>query len=201
MKRIVISGAVLALAISGTGLSSAAPATLKITGGGQTLVPEGGGAGDTVGFNAQLDEASNTVKGQFQFVDRTGDGTGRDGQQYHGTVTCVAAFSRPDDGGAGGVAVFGGVLRDGVTPFRVDVTDSGQGEMGMDMILVQMGPAAEDGADGGPANSDAGSDNELCDAEDETGMALSRGNVTIHKAKGGEEQGGGNGGGKGGGLL
>lgn len=184
MKRTILVSAVLALGIAGTGVGSAAPATLKITGGGQTLVPDTGGAGDTVGFNAQLDEVSNTVKGQFQYVQRTGDGTGRGGQQYHGTVTCVAAFSRPDDGGAGGVAVFGGELRDG-TPFRVDVTDSGQGEMGMDMILVQMDEAAEDGADGGPTNSDSETDNELCDAEDETGMSLSRGNVTIHKPNGG----------------
>lgn len=188
MKRIVLSGAVLALAIAGTGVGSAAPATLKITGGGQTLVPDAGGAGDTVGFNAQLDETTNTVKGQFQYVDRTGDGTGKDGQQYHGTVECVLAFSRPDDGGAGGAAVFGGTFRDG-TPFRVDVTDDGQGDKGSDLILVQMGDAA---LDGGDAEEPGETDNEICDAEEETGLALNRGNVTIHKPKGGgseEEQG------------
>ncbi len=174
MKRVLISAAVVALAITGVTQASAAPAVTKITGGGQTLVPTTGGAGDTVGFNAQVDDAGN-VKGQFQYVDRTG-GTGQGQTVQHGTVTCATVFTRPDGGGAGGVAVFGGLLRDGVTPFRVDVTDDGQGNKGSDMILVQTGDAARDG-------SDDGEDRDLCDQEDEDSLDLSRGNVTIHKTK------------------
>ncbi|MHB8961126.1 MAG: hypothetical protein ACYDAN_16065 [Candidatus Limnocylindrales bacterium] len=170
MKRIVISSAVLALAIGGVGVGSAAPAVTKITGGGQTMVPAEGGAGDTVGFNAQVD-ADGNVKGQFQYVDRTG-GTGQGQQVAHGEVTCATVFSRPDEGGAGGVAVFGGELRDG-TAFRVDVTDNGAGNASTDLILVRTG-------------ADAEGDNEgLCDQEDEPEETpdLNRGNVTIHKAK------------------
>jgi hypothetical protein len=173
LKRIVISGAVLALALTGMGTGTAAPATTKITGGGQTLVPAGGGAGDTVGFNAQV--TGDEVKGQFQYVKRNGLGTGQNQEVSHGDVTCALVLSRPDEGGAGGVAVFGGALRDG-TPFRVDVTDNGQGAQGSDMILVQTGDAALDG-------DDDGEDTEICDQEDEESLDLNRGNVTIHKTK------------------
>ena len=173
MKRTLVTTAVVALAIAGMGTGSAAPSTTKITGGGQTMVPASGGAGDTVGFNAQV--SADGVKGQFQYVNRNGTGTGQDQEVSHGDVTCAFVFSRPDGGGSGGVAVFGGTLTDG-TPFRVDVTDDGQGDKGSDLILVQTGSAAEDGADDGE-------DTELCDQEDETALDLNRGNVTIHKTK------------------
>ena len=174
MKRTIISGTVLALAIAGMSAGSAAPSVTKITGGGQTLVPAGGGAGDTVGFNAQVD-GDGLVKGQFQYVKRNGTGTGKGQQVSHGDVTCATVLSRPEGGDAGGVAVFGGALRDG-TPFRVDVTDSGQGNTSMDMILVQTGAAALDGGD-------SGTDTDICDQEDEDRFDLGRGNVTIHKTK------------------
>lgn len=93
----------------------------------------------------------------------------------HGEVTCATVFTRPGDGGAGGVAVFGGELRDG-TLFRVDVADNGAGSTSTDMILVQTGDAAQDGGD-------SGEDTELCDQEDEDSLDLNRGNVTIHKAR------------------
>lgn len=168
LKRIVISGAVLALAIAGTGTGSAAPATTKITGGGQTLVPSSGGAGDTVGFNAQMDEAGD-VKGQFQYVKRNGTGTGQAQEVMHGEVTCAAVFDSTP-GESGGVAAFGGELRDG-TAFRVDVTDNGQGAQGSDMILVRTGADAE------------GDEPGLCDEDDapDSAPVLNRGNVTIHK--------------------
>jgi hypothetical protein len=168
VKRTVVAAAILGLGVAGMSAGTAAPSVTKITGGGQTLVPAEGGAGDTVGFNAQVDEAGN-VKGQFQYVDRTG-GTGKDQTVAHGDVTCAAVFSRPDDGGSGGVAVFGGTLRDG-TSFRVDVTDNGSGGDATDLILVRTGDEAE--------GDNAG----LCDEDDqEDGADLSRGNVTIHKA-------------------
>lgn len=170
MKRILISAVVLSVALGGAGVSSAGPATTKITGGGQTLVPAGGGAGDTVGFNAQMED-DGTVRGQFQYVKRNGTGAGQAQEVMHGEVTCAAVFTRPDGGGSGGMAAFGGQLRDG-TPFRVDVTDNGSGPSGTDMILVRTG------------NEARGGDSELCDEGDaDEGPALNRGNVTVHKTK------------------
>lgn len=173
MKRIIISGAVLALAIGGMGIGSAAPASTKITGGGQTLVPASGGAGDTVGFNAQMDDAGN-VKGQFQYVKRNGTGTGQAQEVSHGQVTCAVVFDRPDGGGAGGVAAFGGALRDG-TAFRVDVSDNGSGADATDTILVRTGDDVNADHEDGICNED--------DAPD-SAPDLSRGNVTIHKTNG-----------------
>jgi hypothetical protein len=172
VKRVIVAGAVLALGIAGMSASSAAPAVTKITGGGQTLVPTDGGAGDTIAFTAQTDGTPEGVKGQFQYVDRTG-GTGQGQTVYHGTVTCVALL--PSDGP--NVGVIGGVSN-GI-PFRIDVIDNGQGSAAdNDLIVVRHGEDAEDGAD----NDDG--DTALCDDEDETADAdLSRGNVTIHKAK------------------
>lgn len=175
MKRILISGAVLTLAITGVSSASAAPAVYKVTGGGQTLVPAGGGAGNTIAFSAQSqgDEGS-AAKGQFQYVDRKGTGTGKGQEVVHGTVSCVVVFSRTDEGG---MAVIGGTSREG-EPFRIDVTDDGQGAHGNDMIVVRRGAAAQDGGD------DDSGDTALCDSEDETAdVALNRGNVKIHKAK------------------
>jgi hypothetical protein len=117
------------------GMSQAAPSVTKITGGGQTLVPEGGGAGDTVGFNAQVDDAGN-VKGQFQYVNRNGTGTGQAQEVAHGVVTCAAVFSRPDGGGSGGVAAFGGTFTDG-TAFRVDVHIPNKLVQGMTAAILQ----------------------------------------------------------------
>lgn len=168
MKRMVISGAVLALAVAGMGVGSAAPATTKITGGGQTLVPSTGGAGDTVGFNAQVRDG--VASGQFQYVDRTG-GTGQGQDVQHGEVTCAAVFASTA-GESGGVAAFGGTLRNGLA-FRVDVSDNGSGAGSTDFILVRTG-------------GDAEGDNEgLCDEDDAPDSApeLDRGNVTIHKSK------------------
>lgn len=169
MKRTILSGAVLALALAGMGTGSAAPSTTKITGGGQTLVPSTGGAGDTVGFNAQVRDG--VASGQFQYVNRAGTGTGQAQQVAHGTVTCAAVFESVA-GESGGVAAFGGQLRDG-RAFRVDVTDDGQGDKGSDMILVRTGDDAEGDNEG------------LCDEDDapDQAPALDRGNVTIHKSK------------------
>jgi hypothetical protein len=177
VKRLVIGAAVLALGIAGMSAGSAAPAVTKITGGGQTLVPTDGGAGDTIAFSAQTDGTAEGVKGQFQYVDRTG-GTGAGQTVYHGTVTCVALL--PSDGP--NVGVIGGTSTEGI-PFRIDVIDNGSGKAhddanGTDLIVVRQGAAAQDGGDDG-------TDTALCDDEDETADAdLSRGNVTIHKAKG-----------------
>lgn len=173
MKRLLIAGTVLAVATAGMSVGSAAPAVTKITGGGQTLVPVDGGAGDTIAFTAQTDGTAEGVKGQFQYVDRTG-GTGQGQTVHHGEVTCVALLT--SDGP--NVGVIGGTSTDGV-PFRIDVIDNGQGAAAEnDLIVVRQGDAAQDGGD------DDSGDTALCDDEDETADAdLSRGNVKIHKAK------------------
>ena len=171
MKRIVVSGAVVALAVSGVGMSQAAPAVYKVTGGGQTLVGTTG-AGSTIAFTAQSAGAEGeAAKGQFQLQLR--DGTK---ETIHGEVSCVVVYSYTEDGG---MAVIGGQSRDG-EDFRFDVVDGGEGRDASDMIRVSRGGAARDGGD-------QGSDSALCDREDEQAeTAFARGNVQVHKAKGGK---------------
>lgn len=183
MKRIVFSAAVLSLAVAGIGQAQAAPSVVKITGGGQTLVPESGGAGDTVGFNAQVD-GDGVAKGQFQYVERNGAGNGTNQQVLHGTVECAVVLSRTAEGG---MAAFGGTLRNGDV-FRVDVTDAGQGKEAMDMILLRTFPKADR-----PARTGGNVCDEDAPDEDET-FPLSRGNVKIHQEKGGASAQGGKGG-------
>jgi hypothetical protein len=169
VKRFALTTAALAVATAGMSTASAAPAVYKVTGGGQTLVPAEGGAGDTIAFSAQSQgEEGSAAKGQFQYQDRTG-GTGKDHVTVHGTVSCVVVYSNGD----GGMAAIGGTSTDGV-PFRIDVTDNGSGGDGTpDMILVRQGADA------------TGDDSALCDADDQPDETfdLSRGNVTIHKSK------------------
>jgi hypothetical protein len=168
VKRTVLSLTVLALAVAGVQGATAAPATTKVTGGGQTLVPATGGAGNTIAFTAQTD--GTTVKGQFQDIDRNGTGTGKGQQVTHGTVTCLVVFGEDR-----GMAVIEGLAKDGVTRYRIDVTDSGSGAQGMDMILVRKGAEIRD-EDG---------DGRACDPDDAPDRlpALDRGNVTIHKTR------------------
>ncbi len=182
MKRIVISTAVLALACAGLSTASAAPAVHKVTGGGQTLVGTTG-AGNTIAFTAQSAGAEGAdAKGQFQLQLR--DGTK---ETIHGTVSCVVVYSATE---RGGVAVIGGQSRSG-EDFRFDVVDGGEGKDAGDMIKLSRGAAARDGGD------DDEGDTALCDTEDEAAdTEFARGNVQVHKAKGGAE-GGGKGGPKG----
>ena len=193
MKRIVVSGAVLALAIGGVQAATAAPSVYKVTGGGQitefvvpgegdeedTVTPLSQGAGDTIAFSAQqltegeMADGSN-AKGQFQYVDRiqdaeTGKGTGKGQEVIHGTVSCVVVYSYPGSE-EGGYAVIGGENREGTEKFRIEVTDGSATGSGADMIAVRRGAdaATEDGS--------------LCDdREPAEGLALGRGNVKIHK--------------------
>ena len=191
MKRIVISSAVLALAISGVGVASAEKPEnpgeqggYKVTGGGQIVADgSGGGAGDTVGFNAHRLGEGPDAKGQFQFVPR-GESTNASApkEKFHGVVTCLISGSEAianeeaeDDDNveealAEGSARFGGYLRDNPEQaFTVDVTDNGQGSNAEDdMILVRL--TGEPCADN-PENEDN-------DAEEM--LKLGRGNVKIH---------------------
>lgn len=116
MKRTVISATVLALAMSGVGVSQAArpentgkPAEsgFKVTGGGQIIADaSGGGAGDTVGFVAQemdgdnesTDAPDDAARGQFQFVPRSPDESGNQpaNEKFHGVVTCLISGGEAD---------------------------------------------------------------------------------------------------------
>lgn len=187
MKRVLISGAVLALAIGATGVASAEkPSGFKVTGGGQIVTDgSGGGAGDTVGFNAQeiAGDRDDAARGQFQYVPR-GESTNESApaEKSHGVVTCLlsggeamANEEAEEDGEYNealteGSARFGGHLRDDpATFFTVDVTDNGQGGNAEDdLILVRI--TAEPCADN--------PEDEEEDAEDL--LRLGRGNVKIH---------------------
>lgn len=172
MKRVIVSGAVIALTVAGTGVGQAAPAVYKITGGGQMTAVNQVGAGSTIAFTGQSQGAEGEpAKGQFQLQLR--DGISK--ETIHGTITCVVVFSAGAEG-MPAMAVLGGQSRAG-EPLRIDVTDDGQGKDTMDMVSVRRGDEAQDGGD-------SGTDTDLCDQEDETAqMSLGRGNVKIHKAK------------------
>lgn len=182
VKRIVISTAVLALAIGGLGQAQAAPAVYKVTGGGQFLAEgQTTGAGSTIAFTGQSQGAEDApAKGQFQLQLRDGAGAK---ETIHGTVSCVFVFAAQD--GMPAMAVLGG--QSGDEDFRIDITDDGQGNDAMDMVMVRRGAEARDGDDDG----DEDTDTSLCDQEEEAAdTLLGRGNVKIHKAKGGEAGGG-----------
>ena len=166
MKRIVVSGAVLALAVSGVGMSQAAPAVYKVTGGGQTLAGTSGGAGNTIAFNARGN--ADDADGQLQFVDRTG-GRGQDQVVRHGLVDCVVVHSATDDGGE---ATIGGVFRDTGERFTLDVIDMGEGRDAGDVVEFRDTQAVECA--------------ERDEEDDEPEIELARGNVQVHKAKGGK---------------
>jgi hypothetical protein len=89
------------LVVAGASASAGSPND-RVTGGGQTLVGTTG-AGNTIAFTIQ--GAGEDVKGQFQYVDRSG-GTGQDQVGWHGTPVCLevmgssakAVISNNDDG-------------------------------------------------------------------------------------------------------
>ena len=148
-----------AIAIAGL-TAMAVPASLalagdgdKVTGGGQVLVGSRG-AGDTIAFTAQ--QTGDAVKGQVQYVDRTG-GTGQGQTTYHGTITCVDAV--------GSVAQIAGVWRDG-GDFHIYVEDNGEGA-GSDNDIVTMTPNAVDPS----------CEEEPPDEDDQ--IALARGNAQV----------------------
>lgn len=113
LKRIVISSAVLAIAIAGAGVASAekpenpgsGKSGFKVTGGGQIISDDqeaAGGPGDTVGFNAhevEGDDPASTgddndaATGQFQYNPHGGaqnpDQNQPANEKFHGVVTCL----------------------------------------------------------------------------------------------------------------
>lgn len=165
MKRTVISGAVLALAIAGTGTGSAGQTQYKVTGGGQTLVGSSG-AGNTIAFNARGGSGAGNADGQLQFVDRSA-GTGQDQVVRHGHVDCVAVHSFEEDGGH---ATVGGVFRDTGERFTLDVIDNGEGAAAENDIIEFRDSQSPECAD-------------RSETDDEPAIELARGNVQVHKEK------------------
>lgn len=166
MRKVITGGIAVTLGV-GTALASGAFAagggpTLWVNGGGQLVTDGASGPGDTIAFNAQL-LADGSARGQFQYTPHaTTDAT-----KVHGVVTCVKAISGNNQDG--GMATFGGQANDG-TFFRVDVTDTGQGNQGTDTIVYS--PNVQKGSSDGDSPCDW----------DKTGSDanLGRGNVTIH---------------------
>ena len=169
MKRILISGAVLAVALGGAGVSQADRTSgFKVTGGGQIIADGVSGPGDTIAFQVQnIDgatgaEGSDAARGQVQSVQRA-DGAGRPTDKFHGEADCLVVVGK--------TARFAGQVR-GATSlpfFRVDIVDNGQGGAAQenDMVLVQRADEPFD-----------------CDDSGETGddSDLARGNVKIHES-------------------
>lgn len=205
MKRILVGGAVLALAVAGLAPAQA-QSGFKVTGGGQALATADSssvkGPGDTYGFNAQDTDgdAGEAAKGQFNSIQRTANAPTAKGRGDHikGAVTCLVASDAQSGQGA---ARFGGVIRnseftDMTEPtdpmaepqaytdrmiFIVDVIDNGEGGDNTDFIQYE---AQEEDADndGNPENdpSPCSMEREL-EESDETFLA--RGNVQVHNAE------------------
>ena len=156
----------MAMLVALPAVATGAPSEYKATGGGQILVPDGGGAGDTIAFNAQGN--ADAAKGRVTYIDRNDDNVGGD-KQFHGIVDCIIAVPSAD----GGYAEIAGHERDTNAPFTLRVTDNGEGAKAVgDMIFF-----------------DDVADDEMCaqddNDDDDAQVELARGNVQIHKAKGG----------------
>lgn len=143
----LIFGLVTALAVGAVGLTRASNVSMA-NGGGQVLNEDQvSGAGDTIAFTVR-DETAPV--GQIQYVDRTGDGTGRDQLVRHGSPTCFRA--------EGNVAQIGVEWRDGGTS-TIFVEDAGPGD---DYVTVAPGSTPD-----------------CDDDEPDDQVHLARGNVTV----------------------
>lgn len=167
--------AVFAVALAIPAFANAGSANDRATGGGQiffTFSDADGepsaneditGAGDTIAFTAQ--ETAEGVKGQVQFIDRTG-GRGKGQVKLHGTVTCLEV--------TGNVARIGGTAtrNDDSTrgdEFQILVEDNGEGASNTegDQIAFQFMDE--------PTCSDE-------DDDDDYQTTLARGNVQVYDA-------------------
>ena len=175
IRNLLIAAAVLSLAIPG--FANAGSAYDRATGGGQVFFTfaedpddppsvdeEEIGAGDTIAFTAQ--EGRDGVKGQVQFIDRTG-GTGRGQVKLHGIVTCIDVISA-NTARIGGVAQRNDDESRG-NNFQMLVTDNGEGASNVDgdQIAFQFVDTP---------------DCEEQDGEDDAQTTLARGNVQVYNA-------------------
>ncbi len=214
MKRTVISATVLALALSGAGVASAAkpdsagkpadrgsgaPAEsgFKVTGGGQIIAEEAQGAGDTVGFTAHEVEGDDAespggddaARGQFQYVPR-GQSTNDSApaEKFHGVVTCLLsggeAVQNEEDEGDGNVNE---ALAEGSARFGGFLRDDPSQAFTVDVTDNGQGGNAEDDMILVRLTEQPCADNpEDDDAEAEDMLRLGRGNVKIHNNPDGE---------------
>lgn len=153
IKLAVACAGVLALALP---LTAGAGSHGKVTGGGQVLFSNDGGAGNTIAFTAHDAERRNS--GQVQYVDR------QSGNKFHGTVTCVEIHNDNS-------ATFGGSWDRASSEdrfFEIHVWDNGPGPN--DGIIIDHREQAP--------NCDGPDEN---DRPDELG----RGNLTVHSGNGG----------------
>jgi hypothetical protein len=166
VKRVLVGGAVLTLAIGGMGLAQAQqPSGYKVTGGGQIINEGASGPGDTLAFQAQQIEGDDedAARGQLQYNGRTGD----DPQKFHGLVTCLqvdgdfARLAGTKKSETGETGFFRLIVHD---------VDNDGPQNGTEMLLFN--PDADD------ANCDEVDDE---DYENELG----RGNIQIHEPKSG----------------
>ena len=172
MKNLMTMLALVALgALALTGTSATAGSGDKATGGGQTLVPVGGGAGSTIAFTAQQGTGGATsAKGQVQWIDR--EAGPKQAPRYHGVVDCLEVD--------GNFAVIGGFKKTGTSTvgrFILRVVDNGEPNHGADLIQFNEEDTYDD-------PNQQGDDRLACgdnDPEDEptSGFNLARGNSKV----------------------
>ncbi len=172
-----------ALSLALAAVAVAAQTEYKVTGGGQTFassnVDENGkptvkGPGDTITFQAFIEEANNfesPATGQVNIIDRVDGATTAKGQGIHikGEVECAYIAPESEDG-RGYAELYGTArLEDGtVEDFVVRIQDNGQGNAA-DSDLVEFDYT----------DADQCGENE---DEEEIEFTLARGNAKIHKA-------------------
>jgi hypothetical protein len=128
----------------------------RVTGGGQTLV-DGQAAGNTIAFTIQ--GAGDAVKGQFQYVDRSG-GTGQAQDSWHGSPLCLEVS------GSAAKAV---IQRDDTgTEYELILQDNGEGAAADDDVAALT-------TDDDPQCGDD-------DNDDDANTALARGNLQVYDA-------------------
>ena len=157
MKTKLVCLGALAGALAIPMVAQAGSSTDRATGGGQVLVSDDGGAGDTIAFTAR--GTAEAAKGEVQYVDRTG-GTGQGQTTYHGDVQCLAVD--------GNRAKLSGTWRDGGN-FQLIVIDNGEGAGDEnDVVIVQ--------------KMDDFNCSDEDDDDDDGQTALSRGNAQVYDA-------------------
>jgi hypothetical protein len=157
--RIAAFGAAFAV-VTATALSAGAGSgTSRATGGGQILVPDEGGPGDTIAFTAQNrpGETADFATGQVQYVDRETAGQ----TVLHGVVSCLVV----DDN----MAFISGTWRQNGEFFQIFAEDNGEGANAAESDMIVVTDMADD----------VGCDFDEPDDNDQ--LELARGNVRVYE--------------------